>query len=449
MRNPNLTLIPLLISSTFADKHVSVSNCQTKQGLPFRGHREDISEEEGNKGNFVALAELISKWLNPLFCHAVSDESKLCFLKTTCRPSQRISDVPHKLWVCLAKETGSIMKAHCSCMAGISQTCNHLAAAFFIIGSAVRMGLNSPSCTSKPCSWLPINKKVAPVKIKDLQLGRGDFGQRGMKKRELNCSPKKRYDPTITLECTLSLQEDRAAIKEVCDNSMIFTTELKQQPIPVNEEHEQICTLDDFLLISSKPDEFFLHMEYFPSHVAEIEKKTRGQSNNPLWFAVRKHMISASKAHAVKTRSESLEKANAENKVLDLVSIFQKISGKGPALDLPALKYGKAMESEAIAVFLNTVKKTHRKILASDCGIFICKDRPFIGGSPDHIIECEFCRKYCLEIKSPFSIRDKSPSDAESDLNYLVRNNANQLMLKRNHKYFTQCQNSNGCHWNT
>eukprot|EP00794_Sanderia_malayensis_P001194 gene1194-biopygen418 len=90
--------------------------------------------------------------------------------------------------------------------------------ALFRIESAIRIGLNSPSCTSKPCSWLPSNKNVAPVKIKDLKLGRGDFGQRGKKKAELNCSPKKRYDPTINMECSLSLQEVTAAIKGVCDS---------------------------------------------------------------------------------------------------------------------------------------------------------------------------------------------------------------------------------------
>ena len=148
---------------------------------------EDLSDYKTSK----AYSYYATGWLNPLYYHAISDESKFCFLKTTCRPSQRISDVPHRLWVCLSKTSGSIMKAHCSCMAGISQTCNHVAAALFRIESAVRLGLNSPSCTSKPCSWLPSSKNVAPVKIKDLKLSRGDFGQRGKKRVELNSSPKR------------------------------------------------------------------------------------------------------------------------------------------------------------------------------------------------------------------------------------------------------------------
>ena len=396
---------------------------------------EDLSDYKTSK----AYSYYATGWLNPLYYHAISDESKFCFLKTTCRPSQRISDVPHRLWVCLSKTSGSIMKAHCSCMAGISQTYNHVAAALFRIESAVRLGLNSPSCTSKPCSWLPSSKNVAPVKIKDLKLSRGDFGQRGKKRVELNSSPKKRYDPTVNLDCSLSLQDLSEALKKVCDNSIIFTTEVKQTKV-TSEEKEKILTLDDFLHISKTPEEFLMHMEYFPSHVDEIERQTQGQSNNPLWFEVRKHTISASKAHVIKTRIASIEKAKAENKILDMGNIFKTISGRGPILDLPALKYGRVMEAEAVSEFLGTFKETHQKVSAFDCGIFICKDRPFIGGSPDQILECKCCGKFCLEIKCPFSIRDKSPIDAENGLKYLELNDANQLSLKRNHAYYTQCQ---------
>ena len=40
--------------------------------MPFRGHRQDISEDEGNKGNFLSLAELISKYDESLSAHITS-----------------------------------------------------------------------------------------------------------------------------------------------------------------------------------------------------------------------------------------------------------------------------------------------------------------------------------------------------------------------------------------
>ena len=180
--------------------------------------------------------------MNPLAYHNISDESKFCFLRTTCRPSRRISDVPHKLWVCLSKTSGCIMKAHCSCMAGISQTCNRVAATLFRIESTFSLGLNSLSCTSKPCSLLPSNRNVAPVKIKDLMLSRGDFGQRGKKRTELNFSPKKWFDPALNMDCSLSLQDVSEALRKVCHNSIIFTTEVLKQTKVASEEKENLHT---------------------------------------------------------------------------------------------------------------------------------------------------------------------------------------------------------------
>ena len=105
-----------------------------------------------------------------------------CLLKTDCQPSERLNDLSHKLWICIQKKGAKIQCAHCSFMAGMSQTCNHVAATLIRIEAASRIGLNSPSCTSLPCQWLPNSKSVRNIKIKDLKLGRNDFG--GEVKRE-------------------------------------------------------------------------------------------------------------------------------------------------------------------------------------------------------------------------------------------------------------------------
>ena len=82
-------------------------------------------------------------WLHPLYYHPLTERSKYCILKTTCRQYQRITDTSHKLWICISKANGKVMRAHSTCMAGFSQTCNHVAAALFRIEAPVRMGLNN------------------------------------------------------------------------------------------------------------------------------------------------------------------------------------------------------------------------------------------------------------------------------------------------------------------
>ena len=73
------------------------------------------------------------------------------------------------------------MSAHCTCMAGLSQTCNHVAASLFRIEAAVRNGLTNVACTSLKSEWLPNRGIVAPTKICELTFDRDDFGQRGKK----------------------------------------------------------------------------------------------------------------------------------------------------------------------------------------------------------------------------------------------------------------------------
>ena len=87
-------------------------------------------------------------------------------------------------------------------------------------------------------------------------------------------------------------------------------------------------------------------------------------------------MITASRAHAVITRMASIDKAKRDGKVLDLAFIFKMISAEGPFVELPPLKYGQAIESEALSVFFKAFKDAHKKAKAQECGIFICQGRP-------------------------------------------------------------------------
>ena len=151
----------------------------------------DLSDYKQSK----AYSYYAQGWLYPLEYHDVDNNCRYCVIRGSCRPSQRINDVPHKLWICLSKESGQIMQTHCTCMAGMSQACNHVAAGLFRIEAAIRLGLNNPSCTSKPFEWLPNNKAVQPVKIKDLKLGRSDFGRRSRLRDEINSSPEKSFNP--------------------------------------------------------------------------------------------------------------------------------------------------------------------------------------------------------------------------------------------------------------
>eukprot|EP00112_Aurelia_sp_Birch-Aquarium-sp1_P020531 Seg5310.5 transcript_id=Seg5310.5/GoldUCD/mRNA.D3Y31 product="hypothetical protein" protein_id=Seg5310.5/GoldUCD/D3Y31 len=158
------------------------------------------------------------------------------------------------------------------------------------IEAAVRMGLSNPSCTSTTCEWLPNNKQVKPVKIKDLKLARGNFGRRGKRPRDLNSSPKKKYDPAMHVDKSLTLTDVCIALKSVCkaNESIIFAAEVKEKPSSEAETSSDIgiSTFEKVLLDASIPQEFIAKIDYFAQHITDIEEAARGQSGNYFWFAL-------------------------------------------------------------------------------------------------------------------------------------------------------------------
>ncbi len=399
---------------------------------------KDLSDYKTSK----AYGYYACGWLTPLYLHNINSDSRYCIIKGSCRPSQRINDNPHKLWICIHKETGKIMCSHCTCMAGMSQTCNHVAAALFRIEGANRIGLNNPSCTSQACAWLPSNKNVKPMKVKSMKLSRSDFGKRGKAaKPDLNSSPKKTFQTVNTDTHKLTLGDIAKALKSVCtdEDNMVFTAFPKEYVRRKKALPQMPSSLDDYVLMSSNAQEFLDNInQYSEEDLAAIEYGTRGQSDSPDWYMFRKHVITASKAHNVKTKMVTLRR-NGIDKV-NLNPILQSVAGDQKLNeDLAPLRYGRAMESEAVEAFSAIYCQKHKNVQISTSGLYMNKSIPYIAGSPDRIVSCDCCGKFCLEVKCPSSINHTSPMDPNIKLPYLKQENG-KVSLNPSHSYYTQCQ---------
>ena len=118
------------------------------------------SKDLNDYKNSKAYSYYKSGWLQPLYYHAINMNSKFCIIRTECRKSQNIRDSYHKLWIVVEKKTAIIRYCHCTCMAGMSETCNHVAAAMFRIEAAVRLGLTNPVVPAQPTSGYHAIKKL-------------------------------------------------------------------------------------------------------------------------------------------------------------------------------------------------------------------------------------------------------------------------------------------------
>jgi len=401
------------------------------------------SKDLSDYKNCKAYSYYKSGWLKPLVYHDLTG-SNFCILKGECRKSQSINNPFHKFWIILEKSS-KIRSCHCTCMAGMSETCNHVAAAMFRVEAAVRNGLTNPACTSTANEWLPNRKQVEPSRIKNLSFNRHDFAHRGKTKRPLVATPKKLYNPLENCKKKpLQLTDFANALKDVAPKSILFTAVPKPKIDFVREiitktvkQPENIKSINEILNMSNSIDEFKINVAKFmiKDSLNNIEIITRGQSENEQWYLFRKGVITASKAHEVITKMNKLEKGGGVH--INMWSLNQKISGLtfvNP--NIPALKYGRDMEIDAVNTFTGLMKKTHKNFATSECGLYLDTSIPFIGASSDRIVSCDCCGFACLEVKCPYSINFTKPS--EKNLNYLTTD-GERVVLKTTHKYYTQC----------
>jgi len=85
----------------------------------------------------------------------------------------------------------------------------------------------------------------------------------------------------------------------------------------------------------------------------------------------------------------------------------------------------------------------HQNFQCSDAGLFIDVDRPYLGASPDGLVNCSCCGggHGVLEIKCPFCFKDALPDDTTAERSYYMeKNNDGKWKLKREHGYYYQVQ---------
>ena len=177
------------------------------------------SKDLSNYKNSKSYIYYKSGWLQVLQYHNLSG-SKYCIIREEYRKSQFLKDPFHKLWIIL-KKTAKIRTYHCTCMAGMGKTCNHVAAAMYRYEVAVRIGLINPACTSSVKVWLPNRKTIEPKTIKDFSWE--DFGQR-WKKETISSLTKKRFDPPKNCDLKpLSIKDFAEAINKVSPQRILHT----------------------------------------------------------------------------------------------------------------------------------------------------------------------------------------------------------------------------------
>ena len=116
----------------------------------------DLEEYFQTNNAMKALAEgkslFVSGHVSGVEYNGISNDVSFCYVRGNVVPQTRITEKPYTVWVCLQGETGTAVTAECKCLAGLGESCKHVAALLHYIEQEVKHGHNK-TCTSKVQYW--------------------------------------------------------------------------------------------------------------------------------------------------------------------------------------------------------------------------------------------------------------------------------------------------------
>ena len=230
-----------------------------------------------------------------------------------------MNETPLKPWVAATNE-GTVVTAHCNCMAGLGGACSHVGAILFAVEAGVRIK-RSTTCTSVSCKWLMPTPVIA---ISYHELRDIDFTSSKTKKRKLDSEisglssdPLKQNASPAQFDTAKNVYvPSQADIKKFFESlnasnthpevlSLIPPYNIKycpkadsiELPKPLTELYDsELCKLD-FEDLLEKSNRVFEVMNISSKQAKAIEEATRNQSKSSLWFDMRAGRITASKFH--------------------------------------------------------------------------------------------------------------------------------------------------------
>ena len=358
---------------------------------------------------------------------------------------------PEDSWLGI-KSDSSIINAHCTCMAGVGEACSHVGAVMFYLmltSEYNKRNLGDDACTSLPCAWLP----PSATEVAYLELSEIDFTS--SKRKFMSMMDQEKGDPNQCKKTVKIInQTEKPTNKEINTffDSLASTGEdvaiLRLVP-PHNDKYISVKSKLKKLMFNfyeKKYDSFLYHqliqasiakyltMSISQTDVELVEKHTREQAKPEVWFQARSGVITASRfrqcCHSdVSQPSRSL--------------ILQVCYPQKNKFSSDATDYGIKKEKEALSYLECYLKQEHTDVIIKESGLIRSTEYPFLGASPDGILNCSCCLKdYIIEIKCPFKCETQTTIDlAKTDKTFCMEyRNDGKYYLKRDHAYYYQVQ---------
>ena len=338
-------------------------------------------------------------------------------------------------------------------MAGLGEVCTHIAAVLFYLEAAYRIK-GKETCTQTKCEWLlpSFLKKIEYKPVRHI-----DFTSTNSKKRKLDemidSSSTSKQQQSDNHPATSTEQKVYTNIPDEKEMSDFFESLNHCGTIPVvlslvpnysdkfvkcNELPRPLQLLHDPKFMTLEYEELLnecasLKILLTKNQAEKVEIETRNQAKSNLWFKFRAGRVTASKMKAV-CHTDAL---NPSQSLVKRVCYPEAFCFKSKQTT-----WGCKHEKPARDRYFAKSTQVHAEFEVRDNGLFISNEWPYIGASPDGIINCTCCGTGVLEVKCPYSHQGERISEcAASDKNFCLKYSSdNTLYLDQKHEYYYQVQ---------
>lgn len=332
-------------------------------------------------------------------------------------------------WV-IVQCDGVVLCGHCTCMAGLAETCSHVGALLHWVETAVRIR-DETSSTSKKNEWL------MPTPVTDVPYLRlRELKQTGVNTRVPTSEASKSVVPSEE-----ELDSFYKELSQCSKNPVLLSLSLQHGncfvqscdhlPKPLQSLYEPSNLDLDYTQLLEKAKSF--KQDVTLQMCSRLEELTRAQSLSSRWFKYRNGRITASRFHAVlHTKLHQPSISLLKNICYSEVSAFRSAQ----------CDWGCSHERDALKAYKSSMQDLHSNFKVDQCGFFICQENPHLGSTPDSLVSCSCHGLGVVEVKCPYCAKDLSVSEAakENDHFCLKTLENGTLRLKETHPYYLQCQ---------
>lgn len=209
----------------------------------------------------------------------------------------RMSEKPTTPWIICHKD-GKVVAGHCDCMAGLGESCSHIASLLWAVEAGVKKR-ESLTVTDKKAYWvMPAAVKAIPYStVRNIKF----FKSLAQPKESKHVPPSP--DELSNFYKALKNCPSKPAILSLIpppySNDFVPTSLQPNLPPPLSELLDKKLTTVGFNELLDAVEELSNNFIISEDQMEAVERETRGQSSSRLWFRMRCGRITASKFKSV------------------------------------------------------------------------------------------------------------------------------------------------------